>query len=201
MATQSPQTFIPISDPALQVFEPTVILPAAGYGTANITIVEIDQRTTSTYNVTNVTNRPGGNIDQVQFSNGSTFGGDSGLTYDPDTDSLTISGNVLAGVVLTDTLKYANGDPYIGIIGASGYSGISGTNGSQGTSGYSGITWINLVTTVELLPAAAGNTGYRASVTNADLIALGNFGNVAANGGAGANTVPVFSDGTNWIIG
>ena len=45
MATQSPRTFIPISDPALEVFVPTVELPPTGFGTANVTVVQIDQRT------------------------------------------------------------------------------------------------------------------------------------------------------------
>ena len=97
MATQSPKTFIPISDPALQVFEPTVILPPQGFGTANVTVVEVDQRTTNTYKVTNVQNNPGGTVAEVQFNNGGSFAGDSGFTYDAATDSLQVTGNVTGG--------------------------------------------------------------------------------------------------------
>ncbi len=114
MATQSPKTFIPISDPALQVFEPTVIQPPQGFGTANVTVVEQDQRSYTEYKVTNVTNNPGGNIEEVQFNNGTSFAGDAGFTYDAATDSLTVTGVVYAGEVWTDTLNYANGDPWTG---------------------------------------------------------------------------------------
>ena len=41
--------------------------------------------------------------------------------------------------------------------------------------------------------------GGRAFVTNANLVAAGNFG--AQVSGGGSNTVPVWSDGTNWYIG
>jgi hypothetical protein len=46
-----------------------------------------------------------------------------------------------------------------------------------------------------LIPAA----GARAFVNNANLVAAGNFG--AQISGGGSNTVPVWSDGTNWYIG
>jgi hypothetical protein len=48
------------------------------------------------------------------------------------------------------------------------------------------------------LPAAT-NAGQRAFISNANLVAVGNFGAVVAGGGS--NTVPVWSDGTNWRIG
>jgi hypothetical protein len=97
MATQSPQTFIPIADPALQVFEPTVVLPPQGFGTANVTVVEIDQRTTNTYKVNNIVNSPGGTVAQVQYNNGGVFGGDAEFTYNAVTNSLQVTGNVTSG--------------------------------------------------------------------------------------------------------
>lgn len=39
---------------------------------------------------------PGGSDTQVQFNDGSVFGGDAGLVYDKTTDSLTISGHIRA---------------------------------------------------------------------------------------------------------
>jgi len=50
--------------------------------------------------------------------------------------------------------------------------------------------------TVTTLPA--GEVGMRAYVTDSNVVALGNFGVTVADGGL--NTVPVFFDGTNWII-
>ena len=56
--------------------------------------------------------------------------------------------------------------------------------------------------TVEtIIAAATAGVGARSMVTNSDTVAFANFGNVVANSGAGANTVPVYSDGTNWRIG
>ena len=48
------------------------------------------------------------------------------------------------------------------------------------------------------LPAAT-TAGKRAFINDANLVAAGNFG--ATVGSGGSNTVPVYSDGTNWCIG
>ncbi len=48
------------------------------------------------------------------------------------------------------------------------------------------------------LPAAADSEGRRLTVNDSNVAASGNFAAVVAEGGS--NTVPVFSDGTNWII-
>lgn len=53
--------------------------------------------------------------------------------------------------------------------------------------------------TVATLPAAAGLTGYRGYVTDANATLTAGIGAVVAAGGA--NVVPVFCDGTNWRIG
>lgn len=54
------------------------------------------------------------------------------------------------------------------------------------------------VYTVAGLPAAT-TAGRRAFVSDSTVAASGNFGATVAGGGA--NNVPVFSDGTNWLIG
>lgn len=63
-----------------------------------------------------------------------------------------------------------------------------------------GVFITNVVVTT---PTALGNltavAGARAFVNNANLTATGNFG--AQVGSGGSNTVPVWSDGTNWYIG
>jgi hypothetical protein len=44
-----------------------------------------------------------------------------------------------------------------------------------------------------------GQSGLRAFINDANLVAVGNFGQIV--GGGGSNIVPVFYDGTNWRIG
>jgi hypothetical protein len=51
---------------------------------------------------------------------------------------------------------------------------------------------------VSALPSAS-TAGARTFVNNSNVVASGNFGAIVAGGGA--NTVPVYSDGTNWRIG
>lgn len=62
------------------------------------------------------------------------------------------------------------------------------------------ILGVNIVVTT---PTALANltavAGGRAFVNNANLVAAGNFGQQVGSGGS--NTVPVWSDGTNWYIG
>jgi len=55
------------------------------------------------------------------------------------------------------------------------------------------------LTVATLAAAATAGAGARAFVTDSNVVAAGNFGNVVAAGGA--NGVPVYSDGTNWRIG
>jgi hypothetical protein len=52
---------------------------------------------------------------------------------------------------------------------------------------------------VSALPAVGPFVGTRTFVNNSTVVASGNFGAIVAGGGA--NTVPVYSDGTNWRIG
>jgi hypothetical protein len=56
-----------------------------------------------------------------------------------------------------------------------------------------------VVTTPTALSSLTAVAGARAFVNNGNLVAAGNFG--AQIGGGGSNTVPVWSDGTNWYIG
>ena len=54
-------------------------------------------------------------------------------------------------------------------------------------------------TTVANLPTASTNTAARFMVSDSTVAASSNFGATVAGGGS--NVVPVFSDGTNWLIG
>ena len=55
------------------------------------------------------------------------------------------------------------------------------------------------VVTLATLPPAGVVGGTRAMINDSSVVATGNFGAIAATGGA--NIVPVFSDGVNWLIG
>lgn len=107
MPQQPAQTFIPLTDPALQVFVPTTqtISQSPYEAAATVNITQIDQRSTQTYKI----NNPGGAATQVQVNVDGKFVGDSGMTFNTETDSLAITGAVTAGSIFTDTLKYANG--------------------------------------------------------------------------------------------
>jgi hypothetical protein len=61
----------------------------------------------------------------------------------------------------------------------------------------SGKAYVNPPVSLSSLPAAVA--GARSFVNNANLVATGNFGRQISGGGS--NTVPVWSDGTNWYIG
>ena len=72
--------------------------------------------------------------------------------------------------------------------------------GHQGDVGYTGSTGTSEVTTVytyATLPSAI--SGNRCFISDSNVSASGNFGNIAVSGGA--FTVPVYYDGTTWRIG
>lgn len=71
------------------------------------------------------------------------------------------------------------------------------SNVSTWTLDTAGISTFPVVTYASL--SLATTPGKRAFISDANLAAVGNFG--ATVGGGGSNTVPVYSDGTNWCIG
>jgi uncharacterized protein YaiE (UPF0345 family) len=98
MAIPTPaQTIIdPNSDPALSVYgdaAPGTI--TTGNVTINITNVEEVTRNTIINQTLN--NAAGGTNSTVQFNLNNQLVGDSGLTYDPNSDSLTVAGTITAG--------------------------------------------------------------------------------------------------------
>jgi len=75
-------------------------------------------------------------------------------------------------------------------------TGNTTITGALTTSSYSKTT----ATVVgSLVAAATAGAGARSFVTDSTVAASGNFGAIVA--GTGANSVPVYSDGTNWRIG
>ncbi len=85
----------------------------------------------------------------------------------------------------------------------SAFVGVGGVNVTGNITG-ANVVAANLVTlTTTTTPVALANlvamSGRRAFVSDSNLSAAGNFG--AQIAGGGANTTPVWSDGTNWYIG
>ena len=74
-----------------------------------------------------------------------------------------------------------------------------GTGVFQINSTATALLFLTTPIAVASLPAAGSSAGGRTFVNNSSVVASGNFGAIVAGGGA--NTVPVYSDGTNWRIG
>lgn len=78
-----------------------------------------------------------------------------------------------------------------------------GSSSSRWRSVYVGVGGINMVTPMVNTPVIFSDlsptAGARAFISDGNLVAFGNFG--AQVSGGGANTIPVWSDGTNWYIG
>jgi hypothetical protein len=128
-----------------------------------------------------------------------------------------ISANVVAnGQIRSNTGFFTNG--YLSVTGSTilanttvaGNLSITGnvtgnlsatgnvTGGNLSVSG--NITGaLRVATTPTALANLSAVAGGRAFVNNANLVAVGNFGNQVGSGGS--NIVPVWSDGSNWYIG
>ena len=159
----------------------------------------------------------GGANTQVQFNDAGTFGGQPGFTFNKSSNVLSVPGNVTSsGNISTTGSASAAGNITGGnLISSSLVSGatasISGniTIGNVLTSGLlsaaGNITGNNItssrmiVTTPVSLANLTAIAGARAFISNANLTAVGNFGNQVGSGGS--NVVPVWSNGTNWYIG
>jgi hypothetical protein len=89
----------------------TVPTPPPGKGTIFLDDSDVLSVKTSDGNVENFPTVAASNS-QVVFINGTALSGESALTYDFNTNLLTVQGNVAAGNVLTDNLLYANGQPF-----------------------------------------------------------------------------------------
>ena len=133
-------------------------------------------------NVSVTGNIDGGNLrtaGQVSAS-GNVTGGNLITAGDISAASVSASGNITGGNIVT------------GGIGGN----ISGANIISGTT-------LSATSKVITAPVAYSTltavTGARAFVNDGNLVASGNFG--AQVSGGGANTVPVWSNGTNWYIG
>jgi hypothetical protein len=82
---------------------------------ANVFVTSIQNTTTQINTQVNQTftnaNAAAGATTQVQFNDRGGLAGDTGFTYNKDTDSLTVAGNVTTATLRTNNLRYMNGDP------------------------------------------------------------------------------------------
>ena len=116
-------------------------------------------------------------------------------------DSLVSSGNITSGNlsavnlvinnIRSDDSSFVNIEDGVNVTGAVIASGNI-TSGNINTGS-------RVVTTPVAFSTLTAVTGARAFVNDGNFVAANNFG--AQVSGGGANTVPVWSDGTNWYIG
>ena len=152
----------------------------------------------------NIAVTPYGNV-TIQSYNGNanvwTFGDNGDLTL-PTEGNLILGGGVIKGngASPAPTLSgfYSVGAAILSAAGnvvTSGYISATGNISAVGT-----ITSAkNIITIPVPLANLTAVAGGRAFVSDANLIASGNFGNRIS--GSGSNIVPVWSDGSFWYIG
>ena len=132
----------------------------------------------------------GGNVRVYAGNAGTSFAGNQGYG-----GSTTIRGGY------TTTLLVAGGQ--VEIQGGSSASGIEGNIniGTGNTFSFDPNQRILIYPLGQLtdLGGALFSAGARAMINDSTVAASGNFGAIVVGGGA--NIVPVFSDGTNWLIG
>lgn len=193
-----------------------------GPGSANVDLVAptvVINANSNVYVQAALTNEnANGSADWVSYgANADDSGGwnDIGFTgYDFSDPNYTITG---PGDGYMFTQGYANGAGGGNLVLATGDQGtvndiIFATNGFASNNEFGRISHANNsfeltraestikfnVTDYANLPAASV-PGIRTFISDANLVALGNFGATVAGGGS--NTVPVYSDGANWCIG
>jgi hypothetical protein len=147
----------------------------AGYVTQGANAVAIGSKAGPSNQANNsiIINATGNNLDQTTAN---TF------TVAPVRNDVANIGNVMFYNATSKEITYGN---TISVAG-----NITGGNISTGS---------RVVTTPVAFSALTAVTGARAFVNDGNLVAVGNFG--AQVSGGGANTVPVWSNGTNWYIG
>ncbi len=102
-----------------------------------------------------------------------------------------------AGTSVDNTIEFWTCDgSQFGTFPANAVLGLTVTNGNIETGNVTAFTTISTPVPLANLTAVAGA---RAFINDANLVAAGNFG--AQISGGGSNTVPVWSNGTNWYIG
>lgn len=194
MATQNPNTYIAVtSDPALAKYaeQLSTVSPNAQVVVLEVfeTVYSTVVQNTTSVNNTTYTNNPGGTNSEIQFNSGGAFAGDSGLTYNAGTDSLTVTGTVSAG-------SFTGSGAGLSSIPAGNISGaVSFATTANAVSG------ANVSGTVAL--AGSVTTNAQANITSVGtLSALAVTGNTSAgNFTLNSTGVLSFSAGSNLTFG
>ena len=109
MSTTPLQTIIdPATDPTLRVYatNPQAVPPI---GNATVYITNTEEYVTEIFNLKG---EAGGSAGEIQFNNGNGLGGDSGLTFNQNTETLFVGNSIITNNIRTDNLLYANGAQY-----------------------------------------------------------------------------------------
>ena len=131
---------------------------------------------------------------------GRFIGNANGLSNIPSANLTGVDGNV--SNILYGNGTFASAGSATGATGPTGATGLTGPTGATGIAGPTGATGVGLIgaTGFSSLPSApTAGAGTRAFITDGNLSAATNF--AAQVQGGGSNNVPVYSDGTNWLIG
>ena len=118
MAQKTPvQTIVdPATDAGLTLYRDSAAGIPAGVN-ANVFITStqenITQVTTTVNQITNTEGVAAGGQYQIQFNDQDVLAGDSGLTYNPATKVLSLTGNIVTTAIRTNNLLQANGDNWL----------------------------------------------------------------------------------------
>jgi hypothetical protein len=144
-----------------------------------------------------------GALTQISTGNGAADYGDANVAVFLaafGSNSIVTTGNVVATRVQNggnlEIRSNVAGTPRIWTFDAIGDLNLP-VGGNISGSGY--VTAVRVITDPRPLANLTPVAGGRAFVSDGNLVAASNFG--ALIGGGGANTVPVYSDGSNWFIG
>jgi hypothetical protein len=161
---------------------------------------------TSTTQVANLSVATAGTVTTASQPNITSLGSLTGLTLSANSD-ITMSGtgsqlsgaNVVNATYLTGTLTTA-AQPNITSVGTLTSLTVTG-NVTANNFVANTIVKTTAVIFSSLPTASTAGAGARAFITDGNLVATGNFGSLVTGTGSVGNSVPVYSDGTNWRIG
>lgn len=144
----------------------------------------------NTLNIPNYSTAPGGSDTQVQFNDGGTFGGDSGLLYNKTTNSLTTDQVIVKSGGSSSSLALKFGSLSTGF-----YAPTSGSDRIE--------VVINGGNPMDILATHLAVAGFQASTFSAGLTVSGGSLTVGSLGGllkGTAGVVSVATGGTDYIV-
>ena len=118
----------PSSDPSLTLYGN---VPTGTYivGNTTINVTNIEEITQQQIFNTSYNNTAGGTNSTVQFNVNNQLVGDAGLTYDPNSDTLTVAGSVVTGFVVGSGAQLSNiqAANIVGAVPTASFASVSGT--------------------------------------------------------------------------